>query len=87
MIRARRGARAIRSLALASASLLVGCDIEGVTPNCSDAGECFTPPGSIDPGNGSTGATGGAAGSDGDGSGGSARANENAARSAAVELP
>jgi hypothetical protein len=31
------------------ASIIGACDIDGVTPICSDAGECFTQPGTTDP--------------------------------------
>jgi hypothetical protein len=55
------------SLGAAAASMLGGCDIEGVTPNCSDAGECFTQPGNVDPGN----TAGGTGGSNSGGTGGS----------------
>jgi hypothetical protein len=88
MTRARQWATsAMVSLGAAAASMFGGCDIEGVTPNCSDAGECFTPPGNVNPGStaggaggsnsgGTSGATAGNAGSGGAGataaSGGSA---------------
>jgi len=65
----RQGRRAtvanIASLIVAGASVLPACDIEGVTPKCSDGGECLTPPGTSDPSTGGTGATGGGGGTTG----------------------
>jgi len=75
MTRARQWATsAMVSLGAAGASMLGGCDIEGVTPNCSDAGECFTPPGSVNPGS----TAGGAGGAGGSNSGGTAGNGGNA---------
>jgi len=68
MTRARQWATsAMVSLGAAGASMLGGCDIDGVTPNCSDAGECFTPPGTVNP----DGTVGGTGGSNSGGTGGS----------------
>jgi hypothetical protein len=53
------------SLIVAGTFLLGACDIDGVTPNCSDAGECATPPGTSDP----AGGTGNAGGTSSGGSG------------------
>jgi len=36
-------------LLLALLAFAASCDIEGVTPNCSDGGECVTPPGDAYP--------------------------------------
>ena len=75
MTRARQWATsAMVSLGAAGASMLGACDIEGVTPNCSDAGECFTPPGSVNPGS-TAGGTGGTGGSNSGGTGGSTGGN------------
>jgi hypothetical protein len=67
MNRAERARPSALSL-LVVAALLGACEIEGVTPNCSDAGECFTPPGESNPGIGNGGAadTNGGAGSSSD---------------------
>ena len=65
----RAGRRAtvanLASLIVAGASLLPACDIEGVTPKCSNAGECLTPPGTSEPTTGAGGATGGTGGETG----------------------
>jgi hypothetical protein len=67
---ARHWATSAVSLVVAGASMFSACDIDGVTPKCSDAGECLTPPGSVDPGGSGGAGSGGEAGSSTGGSGG-----------------
>jgi hypothetical protein len=73
VILARHWATAAVSLVVAGASTVGGCDIDGITPKCSDAGECFTAPGTFGAGGSGNGGEGGEAGAGG--TGGSAGGN------------
>ena len=61
----RRWISATWAAAIAAAAALAACSSDGVTPVCSEGGECETPPGDAVSEIINTGGSGGTAGTDG----------------------